>query len=71
VAADCTGHGVPGRIYEYAWDFIFKAKLPARLKTQRAAQILDHLRDKIKITLGQTDPYRQPKGWIGYCLVFV
>lgn len=54
VAADCTGHGVPGGFMSML-GISFLSEITSQIKEPTAAEILNHLREKIKITLGQTD----------------
>jgi serine phosphatase RsbU (regulator of sigma subunit) len=70
VAADCTGHGVPGGFMSML-GISFLSEITSQVKNPTAAQILDHLRDKIKITLGQTDPSAAQKDGmdIALCLI--
>ncbi len=55
IAADSTGHGVPGGFMSmlgisYLSEITSQLKLPTT-----ASEVLDHLRDKIKLTLQQND----------------
>jgi len=54
VAADCTGHGVPGGFMSML-GISYLGEITSQLKEPSAAEIIDHLREKIKLTLGQTD----------------
>ena len=54
IAADCTGHGVPGGFMSML-GISFLSEITSQLPAPSASEILDHLRDKIKLTLGQTD----------------
>jgi serine phosphatase RsbU (regulator of sigma subunit) len=54
IAADCTGHGVPGGFMSML-GISFLSEIISQLPAPSASEILDHLRDKIKLTLGQTD----------------
>jgi len=54
VAADCTGHGVPGGFMSML-GISYLTEITSQRPTPNAAKIIDHLRDKIKLTLGQTD----------------
>lgn len=53
VAADCTGHGVPGGFMSMV-GMSFLGEITTILPIPKASEIIDHLREKIKITLGQT-----------------
>jgi len=54
VAADCTGHGVPGGFMSML-GISYLSEITSQLsEDSTAAQIINHLRDKIKLTLGQT-----------------
>lgn len=54
VAADCTGHGVPGGFMSML-GISFLSEITSQLPAPSASEIIDHLRDKIKLTLGQMD----------------
>ena len=54
VAADCTGHGVPGGFMSML-GISYLSEITSQLKEPSAAEIINHLREKIKLTLGQTD----------------
>jgi len=54
VAADCTGHGVPGGFMSML-GISFLSEITSQLPAPTAGEIIDHLREKIKLTLGQTD----------------
>ncbi|MBI9066730.1 MAG: SpoIIE family protein phosphatase [Salinivirgaceae bacterium] len=54
VAADCTGHGVPGGFMSML-GISFLGEITSQVKDPTASEILNHLREKIKLTLGQTD----------------
>lgn len=53
VAADCTGHGVPGAFMSML-GVSFLNEIVANLGLEDAGVILDQLRNKVKTTLGQT-----------------
>ena len=53
VAADCTGHGVPGAFMSML-GVSFLNEIVANLGLEDAGIILDQLRNKVKTTLGQT-----------------
>lgn len=54
VAADCTGHGVPGAFMSML-GISFLNEITSTGKVITAAEIINSLRTKIKNTLGQTD----------------
>ncbi len=54
VAADCTGHGVPGGFMSML-GISYLSEITSQLPEPTAGEIIDHLREKIKLTLGQTD----------------
>ncbi len=54
IAADCTGHGVPGGFMSML-GISYLSEITSQLPTPTASEIIDHLRDKIKLTLGQVD----------------
>ncbi len=54
VAADCTGHGVPGAFMSML-GMSYLNEITSLGKEVSAAEILNQLREKIKMTLGQTD----------------
>jgi len=54
IAADCTGHGVPGGFMSML-GISYLSEITSQLQGPTAAEIADHLREKIKLTLGQTD----------------
>jgi serine phosphatase RsbU (regulator of sigma subunit) len=53
VAADCTGHGVPGAFMSMLGSS-FLNEIVTRRSLDSAGEILDNLRQKIKTSLGQT-----------------
>jgi serine phosphatase RsbU (regulator of sigma subunit) len=53
IAADCTGHGVPGGFMSML-GISFLSEITSQLHKPSAAEILNHLREKIKLTLGQS-----------------
>ncbi len=54
IAADCTGHGVPGGFMSML-GISYLSEITSQLsKDTTAAEVINHLRDKIKLTLGQT-----------------
>lgn len=53
VAADCTGHGVPGAFMSML-GISFLNEIITKNNTQNAGQILDSLRKKVKTALNQT-----------------
>lgn len=53
VAADCTGHGVPGALMSMLSISLLN-ELVSRNKISKASDILDELRKELKIALGQT-----------------
>jgi serine phosphatase RsbU (regulator of sigma subunit) len=54
VAADCTGHGVPGGFMSML-GMSFLGEITSQLPIPSASEIIDHLREKIKLTLGQDE----------------
>jgi serine phosphatase RsbU (regulator of sigma subunit) len=69
-AADCTGHGVPGGFMSML-GISFLNEITSQVKNPTAAEILNHLREKVKITLGQNDPSTAQKDGmdIALCLI--
>ncbi|MCK4664123.1 MAG: SpoIIE family protein phosphatase [Bacteroidales bacterium] len=55
VAADCTGHGVPGAFVSML-GIAFLNEIVNKKEVKTAAQILEELRTQVKISLNQTDP---------------
>ncbi|MCK9205600.1 MAG: SpoIIE family protein phosphatase [Salinivirgaceae bacterium] len=53
IAADCTGHGVPGGFMSML-GISYLSEISSQISNPSASEIIDHLRDKIKLTLGQT-----------------
>lgn len=68
VAADCTGHGVPGAFMSML-GIAFLNELAQREDPEQVANVLEHLRVYMKNTLGQTgDRYEQKDGIVlAYC----
>ncbi len=60
VAADCTGHGVPGAFMSML-GIAFLNELAQREKPGEVASVLEHLRNYIKNTLGQTGSVTEQK----------
>ncbi len=54
VAADCTGHGVPGAFMSML-GIAFLAEISKLSKVKSASQILEFLREKVKLSLRQYD----------------
>lgn len=56
IAADCTGHGVPGGFMSMLGiSYLNEITSQIATKDASAAEVINRLRDKIKMTLGQTD----------------
>jgi two-component system, sensor histidine kinase LadS len=61
-AADCTGHGVPGAFMSMLGMALLNEQI-SKSKFDRAGEILDHLRNKVKETLKQEGkPQEQREG---------
>lgn len=70
VAADCTGHGVPGGFMSMV-GLSFLGEITSILPIPTASEIIDHLREKIKITLGQTEENSTQKDGMDLALCVV
>ncbi len=53
IAADCTGHGVPGGFMSML-GISYLSEISSQIPDPTASEIINHLREKIKLTLGQT-----------------
>ncbi|MFW5793002.1 MAG: SpoIIE family protein phosphatase [Bacteroidota bacterium] len=60
VAADCTGHGVPGAFMSML-GIAFLNEVALREQTENVSAVLDQLREKTKTTLGQTGSRAEQK----------
>ena len=60
VAADCTGHGVPGAFVSMLGISLLN-EIVRTQAAENAAEALDHLRDRVKTALGQTGKMNEQK----------
>jgi serine phosphatase RsbU (regulator of sigma subunit) len=70
VAADSTGHGVPGAFMSML-GMSFLNELVSRSRFDTAGEILDRLRKKVKTTLRQEGPHEQQKDGMDVALVVI
>ena len=70
VAADCTGHGVPGAFMSMLGVSLLN-EITTTLETFTAAEILDQLREYIKYTLSQTGKKDEAKDGMDMALCII
>ncbi len=70
VAADCTGHGVPGAFMSMLGISLLN-EITGRKKELTACKILDLLREQIKTTLSQTGKHEEAKDGMDLALCII
>lgn len=67
--ADCTGHGVPGAFVSMLGT-AFLNEIVSRKEISTASEVLDALREEVKISLGQSDDTQNKDGMdIALCVI--